>query len=85
MRNYVGGRQNTGGLLAKLPRQLEVDDSKGCAREQRLERHFDCIIVHKLDSFSRSLSEVIQNVVLLKKARVAGIGDHPRQMLAARP
>lgn len=33
-------------------------------------RQFDYIIVHKLDRFSRSLSDVVKNVALLKKAGV---------------
>lgn len=37
---------------------------------QALARQFDNIIVHKLDRFSRSLSDVIKNVALLKKVGV---------------
>ena len=33
-------------------------------------RQFDFIVVHKLDRFSRSLSDVVKNVALLKKAGV---------------
>lgn len=33
-------------------------------------RQFDYIIVHKLDRFSRSLSDVVKNVALLKKSNV---------------
>ena len=32
--------------------------------------HFDLIVVHKLDRFSRSLADVVKNVALLKQARV---------------